>query len=409
MVVLPATGLESTAFVCAMTAILAIAVIEPKALPATTLTLLAVALAFRARQPLTHLAYSLPTIAIAALSFMVWGLVTAFWAISPSVAVARSATGLMIVCAAIAVDALTRSAAPDQSRRLGLHIIAGFAIGAAYLLFEGASGLSLRKVVAPLFSAEPKLAAERLNRNSAVLLLFFWPTLLFVGSEWRHRHPALPLSLLAATTLAAIFLLDHETSKLAVIGSGVIWIIARWKERIAFALMHMALVIAVVGVVPIALVLGSTNYRDAAAIPETVRARFSIWSTTAQEVLHRPIFGIGAGNTPVLSQVIESQATDRTDVLRARLDHHSHNVYLQTWLEFGAVGAALLLTLGWQILSAISSVSPSARPFALATFAVAGIQLAATWGLWQVWYQFALMLTVLVSVFAVQRVEQSTR
>lgn len=74
----------------------------------------------------------------------------------------------------------------------------------------------------------------------------------------------------------------------------------------------------------------------------------------ADRVQERPITGIRG--TRALHLTIPTDAGDPSHAeyaLRGRVARHPHNIYLQTWLELGAIGAVLLLVVGlaaiWQM------------------------------------------------------------
>ena len=64
---------------------------------------------------------------------------------------------------------------------------------------------------------------------------------------------------------------------------------------------------------------------------------------------------------------------------------HSHNEFLQTWYELGAVGAILLLAAGCAVILSIGRLSPAVQPFMLAQFAGFFVMAAFSWGMWQSW------------------------
>jgi O-antigen ligase len=68
-----------------------------------------------------------------------------------------------------------------------------------------------------------------------------------------------------------------------------------------------------------------------------------------------------------------------------QLGWHAHNVYLQSWLELGAVGTLLLLAAGLAGIRGALALHPMLLPYAAAL--VAGVMaIAATgWGMWQPW------------------------
>jgi hypothetical protein len=71
--------------------------------------------------------------------------------------------------------------------------------------------------------------------------------------------------------------------------------------------------------------------------------------------------------------------------LKGREARHPHNIYLQTWLELGAIGAALLLGVGLAWLWAIGPWPPFLQGSAYALFAVGGAVGVSGFEFWQTW------------------------
>jgi O-antigen ligase len=107
--------------------------------------------------------------------------------------------------------------------------------------------------------------------------------------------------------------------------------------------------------------------------PESVAARFYIWKYVADHVYERPIVGIGIRGTRALHLKIPVDAGDpshSTYALQGREARHPHNVFLQTWLELGAIGAVLLLGVGLPGLWPIRNWPPLLQGSGYALFAV---------------------------------------
>ena len=79
---------------------------------------------------------------------------------------------------------------------------------------------------------------------------------------------------------------------------------------------------------------------------------------------------------------------------------HSHNEFLQTWYELGAVGAILLLATGCAVILSIGRLSPAIQPFMLAQFAGFFVMAAFSWGMWQSWLMALPGLAVLYAALA---------
>ena len=107
--------------------------------------------------------------------------------------------------------------------------------------------------------------------------------------------------------------------------------------------------------------------------------------------------GIGANMTYVLGPEIEDATPNfGSEPLQKTLSIHSHSIFMQTWLELGMVGAALLTLAGLSILGALRSLAPVLQPYAYATFASAAAMAASSYGMWQAWFMAAFALCALL-------------
>ncbi len=161
------------------------------------------------------------------------------------------------------------------------------------------------------------------------------------------------------------------------------WVSRPWAAR----LLGAAWVLACLAVLPIALLAGRGHLDKVPWLHHSLQHRFVIWNYTAEETLKAPVLGIGAYMTYVLGPERNKTAVKAPgEQYKKTLSRHAHNVYLQTWYELGAVGAALLMAFGLDILAAIRRMSEHVQPFALATFATAATMISSSYGMWQTWY-----------------------
>jgi O-antigen ligase len=147
-------------------------------------------------------------------------------------------------------------------------------------------------------------------------------------------------------------------------------------------------VLACIGVLPAALLAHRFDLHNATWLEPSTRHRIIIWNFTAEQVLKRPLLGIGARSTYVLGPRLEKMGVPRSpdERLPRTLSTHSHSIYLQTWFELGAIGATLLTLFGLAILQAIRALSIPLQRYGYATFVSAAILAASSYGMWQIWF-----------------------
>jgi O-antigen ligase len=94
-------------------------------------------------------------------------------------------------------------------------------------------------------------------------------------------------------------------------------------------------------------------------------------------------------------------------MLGKSLSRHSHNFFLQTWLELGAVGAVLLMLVGLQVIRRLSELAHGIQPYAFATFASAATLMSASYGIWQAWLLALFGLTPILFAVGARALETS--
>ena len=314
--------------------------------------------------------------------------------------------------------------AGDQAgviKRLARAFAIAAVIGAGFILVQVSTGQILTQL---LMKISPGLGPDLkhvsltdghinyvldyvMNRNLAALSVVLWPALL-VFSKWGNRQHSRWLTVgLAAVAGIAIFKSPHETSQLALIFSGAVFGIARWWPSAGRRLVTTGWIIATLAVVPIALMAFRADLHHARLIPESGRARIILWDYTAEQTLKHPLLGVGIGSTERISAEHMNKA-ERPAGFAYPLDtgRHSHNVYLQTWFELGAVGAALLLLLGLGMLAWIGRQGEAVQPYALAAFTSAAVVAAFSYGLWQEWFQALFFASIVLTRLGREYVER---
>jgi O-antigen ligase len=301
--------------------------------------------------------------------------------------------------------------------------LAGMMLGLAFILIELATHQALTRLLfnwlpalrpASLKTLEVvhgnvvKIASFELNRNVAVMLLMLWPALLCLTRLTDGRRRIVIVSVLSVAAAVAIFLSEHETSKLGLM-AGVTAFSAAWLWPRATRLAMAALwCLAFVLVVPLASELAKEHLEQTTWLPYSARSHITLWAYTAEKIPDAPLLGIGLTSTRTLSSERlsprreEPLAEADTDgrMLVWKTGPHSHNEFLQTWYELGAVGAILLLTTGCAVILSIGRLSPAVQPFMLAQFAGFFVMAAISWGMWQSWLMALPGLAALYSTLA---------
>lgn len=352
---------------------------------------------------------------IAALAiFSQYVLASTLWSVSPRSTLYVVGIGAVILLPSYFAILGMALLPPERCQKLANAILIGFIIGLLFMLVEELTDHWVKRVVfnsMPFTKRNPKhmvlreteilnLAPYLTNRSMASASLLLWPVLGMIAflrpgaKPWAWRGVAsVALVIVAAATILRS---QHETSAMAVALGAVVFAATLVRRRAGFVLVGLGWLFAVLMVVPVAhYAYDGLHLQRADWLPYSARARIVLWKYTASQVPKAPILGVGAGSTDQLDMSRTDITTVPGDPFAMRTARHAHNIYLQTWYELGAVGAALLLLIGASVLGAMARLKPQAQPYALATFATVAAMAATSWSLWQEWFMAVFALAAI--------------
>jgi O-antigen ligase len=357
---------------------------------------------------------------IAAGTFTAWAFIACLWSADPVGGFNKVLilTGVLaLLSAAVAHVELTGSNMTDALWR---GLIIGLLIGAVYLSIEAVTSRAISKFI---FTHLPSLQSgyekhlrirngqivnvsdANINRATAVFSLFLWPALLTVQTALQGRFKILALSILAMSGAVLMIFSRHQTSQLAILASGIVFGLACYAPIAARRLVAAGWVAVTALVVPLSLAAYSNQLQVSPELFNTAKARIIIWGYTAEQVLHRPLIGIGTNATGALDQQRDTADKEKpAGYASARETRaHPHNFYLQVWYELGAVGAVLFGLIGLAVLNTIKGLPAALHPMALAQFAMTAAMIGSSYGLWQTWLQASIAFAIIALLMAVKR------
>jgi exopolysaccharide production protein ExoQ len=402
-------ALSSLIGVCALFALLAPR-LTPALLGVLALSFLAADRLAAPRVGYTRTDFTGPVSIITA-AFAAYCLASSLWAANAGQALQSGAqTLLLLICAlylSVAIPRRLTGLPFDESRRYLRAAPIGVALGAAFLVEELLSG---HRLMIAMLQAFPGLAgagrkgleisgdeiagmhAFYINQNVAALVLLAGPALAATRLWLSPRIGSIAIALGLALAAAGVFASFSETAKLGLAAAVIVYLAAQRRRDLAtkalMAVFAIGLVLApALGRVPAALGLHQNQ-----SLPVGVRERVVIWDATARAGLQAPLFGIGLQSTRFTKAT--AVPGHQLPEGRSQLGWHSHNAYLQSWLELGAVGVALLLALGLLLIREAARFSTAVAPFALALTAAALATAATGWGMWQPWLLASLLTAI---------------
>jgi O-antigen ligase len=344
----------------------------------------------------------------------------ASWSLDPSRAVGKAVWFTLVVAMGYGACRAIASWDKPQIHRAVAAFIAGLAVGVALVLFEVATD---RFLTIALYNLLPftrpesakamvikdgevfRIAAFELNRNVNVMLLMLWPALLCLTAYGDEKWRRLKLAGLSLAVLATVFLSTHETSKLGILLSIVVFAVALAWPVFARRAVWAGWCLAFLLVVPLATMAYKAELQKADWLPFSAQSRVTLWAYTAEQIQDAPLLGIGATSTRRMDLDRENRhkAENREtgEDFGWRAGSHAHNVFLQTWYELGAVGVLLFMVAGSAVIFSIGRLPRPTQPYLLAHFAAFVTILAFGWGLWQSWLMALAALAALYAALAV--------
>lgn len=398
-------------------AALAVFLVTPRASPAA-LGLLALAVGAAAgfgvgARDLMRL--PLPAAMLAGLGF--WGLISLGWAADQKEALGKSALLIGFTLATVAVHTIASHAEPAVMRRIARGALFTFAAGVVYLVVEELTEHAVKRFFFLVFpftmpagklvtdpDGEVNIAGYISNRNMAAMSLALWPMMLIAkglaGGGWKSSA----IAVLVALAFVAMAMSAHETSLIAVAAAAVVFGICSAWPKAGLGVVVAGWLAATLLVVPLASWAASgAGLHKAAWLPNSARHRIVLWAYTAEQVWQRPLTGVGAASTKLIDARRGAKVAPLAGTAYEwRSGPHAHNVYLQTWYELGAVGAALLCAAGLALIGAVSRLPQRVLPHAAAAMTTATVMGAFSWGMWQAWFLGAFMVSAVLMTIAVQ-------
>lgn len=342
--------------------------------------------------------------------------INATWSLDPSRAFGKAAWFSLIVLMTFAACRALGTWPERQLRAAFAAFLAGLVAGGAIVLIEVVTGQLLTRLLFNLLpftrpdSAKTlgikdgfvfRIAAFELNRNVAVMLLMLWPVLLCLSRLKERRWRLLGIVGLCLAVGIAILFSEHQTSKIGLGLSAIVFLIALPWPTLTRRAIWIGWCLAFVLVVPLASAAHQAQLHQADWLPFSAKARVILWAYTAEQIPKTPILGIGIASTRKNDKTLPKVEKPEGYVYAWRAGSHSHNQFLQTWYELGAVGVILLIAAGTSVFGYIGRLSVRLQPFIFAHLTAFLVIAAFSWGMWQSWLMAVTGLAAIYAAFAV--------
>ncbi len=348
-------------------------------------------------------------------------LINCTWSLSRAAAYSEVACLWLFIATLYATVAVLRVTQAPLLRAMATGFVVAMLLGGAFLCFETFSGQAVHRLILALApSWHPpaehlRMEGQRvaflephlLNRSMTALSLLIWPAALAItglGGDARRKRLLL---LGLAVVVAAIFRSEHGTSKLAFIGAAATYGLCLLVPTVTRRLVIAAWIAATLFVAPLAALAYAKQLYLASWLPRTADMRLVIWGYTSGLIRKAPLLGVGVSSARTLSHSDDAHPVFAPGSdFRLTTGWHSHNAYLQTWFETGAIGALLLLVFGLLVLRSVAASPAALRPYLYATFVSCALMANSSFSLWAPWF---LASFGLAAVFAVLGTELASR
>lgn len=333
-----------------------------------------------------------------------WAFLSPFWSEVFGPAFSKLVLAALVAFGALAAVRYFATCGRDLATEAAKGLLIGLIAGSAFLTVEVYTDQAIQRAVynflqLPRDLMQPErhfkwdgdflraMTPAHINRNFAVASLLLFPAIAAALGLYGRRRGAIVAGLCSVLVVVSVFGSRHESSKVALLAGAVLLLMGLFSARWARRVLAAGWVVICIAIVPIVLAAHRLDLHNAPWLQNSMQHRIVIWNYTAAQALKSPVLGMGAYMTYVQGpKLSEGAVPSANEHQRPTLSRHAHNVFLQTWVELGAVGAVLLAACGFVIVMAIGRMNERAQPFALATFATAMAMMAASYGIWQAWY-----------------------
>ena len=341
-----------------------------------------------------------------------YALLNAQWSMTRDEALAYAALLLVVVICVhggLGAWADLRHRPAITAMSIGFYV--GFVLAGCLLCFEILSHHLIFFQLATLFPqwssqakeylAQGGLPSYFLNHRMAALAMLFWPALL-TALHLNTTGWHLWLLLIGfLPSLVAVGASEHATSQMAFVIGACVALAARWSAPGALRLLMLAWIVACLAVVPLCLAAYQANLHLLRWLPQSAQDRMVIWKATSDLIGNAPLLGVGIHSGRVITRGESERPLAPGTPFRLSVGWHSHNAFLQTWFEAGAVGAGLLLCIGLLVLRAIGTHRRRLQPALLATFASCAAIAATGFSAFAPWLLASYAIVTLFAALAV--------
>jgi exopolysaccharide production protein ExoQ len=341
-------------------------------------------------------------VTISVVSFLAYLSLRTSWSPTRPEATSRLAIVVTYAVASMASVTAIRSETKANIARMAEGLLFASLFSFCYLAIEmaalgGTGGLRSLPIVQNIMTVK----SAEITRVITPVTMLLGPVLLSILGGVRRPWRSYFVGLTVVAASIAVFASRHDTSKIALLGWALVFILAFVSTDWAYRLLVVAWVSVCALVIPLVLGAYDLDLQHASWLPVTAAERILIWREFAQKAVSAPLFGHGFAWSEHFRPIVGGLLELRYENLHIQSPNqlqsihvvHPHNCYLQIWNDLGGVGMALFMVAGLAILRHLRELPDTARRLAFSTFAAVALMLFSSYGLWESW-----MLGLLASI-----------
>ncbi len=334
-------------------------------------------------------------------ALLLWGALSAVWAVAPSDSIETVAKMSAVSIAALVLLSAALSLPSGATTKIGLALALGIMISDILISIEFTTHGHFLSLITG--ESLPGLGWTNLyNRSVSLLALLIWPACYTI---FRRFGPIAALTLFGVT--AAVASQTTSAAVLVALAFGALVggaamaspQITRWVFMAAL----VALLVALPTLPTVAPLAKDYMLRSDSSSGSTLH-RLVIWEYVAARANERPVRGWGMDATRHLpgagQEVVVATTSDGGVIRGALVSLHPHNGLLQVWLELGVPGVAAVFALLFLAIAWIGRQLDGRKrqATALAVFAAGAVLLELSFGVWQGWWQASLWVSAALTV-----------
>jgi O-antigen ligase len=318
-----------------------------------------------------------------------------FWSITPEATFERSlkVCGLLL-CALPLID-LARAIPVSALHRWQMLFPIATIIAGLYPLIELQLDFPIQKILG-MPPPENVIWGSNLNKHVSIFIMMLAPALLICHRAGAYSVSAVML-IMAGVLIATT---ESQAAQLALLVIPLAWcgsfILPGTGIPLAFTLAG-ALLLLMPWLSPIAFDMFAADMNKEGSLAEqaSVSMRLENWDFISRKIMENPATGFGMDAT----RSINDFQTEKLYFLTSTI-MHPHNIALQLWIEFGALGVALMLGFFAFLLRRLLRLPRAERRIPFTVFCVVLSFLMVSWSIWASWLLGFIVFLTAVTILA---------